>query len=80
MLLIPSCERKLEVSRQAGNPSASLALLITKATLWNAEGRTDRAYQELKAARAIAESDAAARSQWLNTIVYAQGAVAPRRE
>jgi hypothetical protein len=79
MRLVPPFERELVSYRRAGDVSASVAILIVKATLWNAEGRPDRAYQELEAARAIAESDAAARSQWLNTIVYAQGVTSLRR-
>jgi FG-GAP-like repeat/ASPIC and UnbV len=79
MRLLPLFERELESYRGTGDPSATLAILIVKATLWNAEGRPDRAYQELEAARAIAESDAAVRSRWLSTIIYAQGVTSLRR-
>ncbi len=79
MQLMPACERKLEAARRAGDRSGELTFLITKATLWNAEGRPDRGYQELEAARTLAESDAALRPQWLATILYAQGVTALRR-
>lgn len=77
--LIAKLESVLEAARASADHRKTIALLLTKAMLFDSEGEPNQAYQVLEEARSLAESDEGRAREWLYTIVYFQGVAALRR-
>jgi hypothetical protein len=77
--LIAKLEETLESARRSGDHRKAVAMLMTKALLYNYEGDADRGYAVLREARTLAERDDRVAQEFLFTIIYFQGAAALRR-
>lgn len=60
-------------------PRARVPILVTKATLLNFDGESEKAYAVLEECRKVAEGNPAVAEEWLYTVVAFQGIVALRR-
>jgi hypothetical protein len=69
----------MEHIRSSGDRGQLVALLMTKAMLFNYEGETNRAYEVLEEVRSLVEADYRAAHESLYTIIYLQGITALRR-
>jgi hypothetical protein len=77
--LIAKLEGTLESARKAGDHRKVVAMLMTKAILFNYEAQPDRGYEVLREARTFAEAVDSVAQEFLFTIIYFQGVAALRR-
>ncbi|MGC8644093.1 MAG: FG-GAP repeat domain-containing protein, partial [Isosphaeraceae bacterium] len=77
--LIAKLEGTLESARQARDVRKVVAMLLTKALLFNSEGEPEQSYEVLREARSVAEGADRVAREFLYTIIYLQGAAALRR-
>jgi hypothetical protein len=71
--------KTLDDARKRKDPREIVALLMTKAQIFNYEGEPDRSYEIAQEARSLAEANDHVASEWLYTIIYFQGVTALRR-
>ncbi len=77
--LIAMLDKSLDDARRRKDPREIVALLMTRAQIFNYEGEPNRSYEVAQEARALAEADDKVASEWLYTIIYFQGVTALRR-
>jgi len=71
--------KNLDEARNRKDPREIVALLMTKAQIFNYEGEPNRSYEIAQEARSLASTDDQVASEWLYTIIYFQGVTALRR-
>jgi hypothetical protein len=77
--LIERLPEVLDPARKAGNLNQVGNLLVVKAVALNYEGEPNHAYEVLKEARSLVESDDRVKHELLCSIIYLQGVTALRR-
>jgi hypothetical protein len=77
--LADNLAKNLDDARNRKNPREIVALLMTKAQIFNYEGEPDRSYAISQEARSLAEANEHLAAEWLYTIIYFQGVTALRR-